>query len=122
MSRLIEYLNSEDIDSNGDYALRVGASLGAWLLIFFHLTPLLINIGRLLIGISPHQRSTGSGFADIFLYYILNAVIATFIVRWQNSILITKPVRFRKKYVLIISLLLFIFILLRMSSSILFKV
>ena len=121
MGKLIEYFNSDDIDHNGDYALRVGASLGTWFLIFFHITPLLINLGRILFGINPHQRSTESGFADIFLYYILNAVIATLIVKWQNRKLIKKPVRYRKKYVLVISAILFIFILLRLSSSVLFK-
>jgi hypothetical protein len=121
MGKLSEYFNSDDIDYNGDYALRVGASLGTWLLIFFHITPLLIYLGRLLFGINPHQRSTGSGLADIFLYYILNGIIATLIVKWQNKKLTKKPVRFRKKYVLIISFILVVFVLLRFSGSFLFK-
>jgi hypothetical protein len=121
MGKLVEYFNSDDIYYNGDYALKVGASLGTWVLIFFHITPLFINIGRILFSINPHQKSTGSGFSDILLYYILNAVIATLIVKWQNRKLTKKPVRFRKKYVLAISVVFSIFILFRITSSILFK-
>jgi hypothetical protein len=121
MSKLADYFSSDNIDSNGDYALKVGASVGMWALIFFHIAPMLITTGKLLFGINPHQRSTGSGFTDIFLYYILSPVIATLIVRWQNGKLSKKPVKFRKKYVLVISFIFFIFALLRSSSSFFFK-
>lgn len=101
--------------------LKVGSSLGTWMLVFFHLIPILIVIGKYLFGISPLKQSTSSGITDIFLYYILNAVIATAIVMWQNKKLAKKPVKFRKKYVLVITSILLIFVLLRISSSFLFK-
>jgi hypothetical protein len=121
MSKLVDYFSSDDIDNNEDYALKVGASVGTWALIFFHIAPMLVTAGKLLFGINPHQMSTGSGFTDIFLYYILSSVIATLIVRWQNRKLAKKPGKFRKKYVLLISFIFLIFALLRISSSFLFK-
>jgi hypothetical protein len=121
MSKLVDYFSLDNVDSNGDYALKVGASVGTWALIFFHIAPMLVSAGKLLFGINPHQRSTGSGFTDIFLYYILSPVIATLIVRWQNRKLDEKTVKFRKKFVLLISFIFFIFVLLRIFSSFLFK-
>ena len=54
---------------------------------------------------------------DILLYYILNVIIATVLVKWQNKRLGKKNIRFRKRYALIISFVLIIFVLLRIASS-----
>ena len=117
MSKFTEYINSDSLDNNGQYMLKVGTSLATGMLVFFHLFPMLVAAGKYLIG----KQSTGAGITDIFLYYILNAIIATVIVKWQNQQLARKPIRFRKKYALIISFVFMVFVLLRISSSFLFK-
>lgn len=113
MSKFREYLNSDTLDNNGQYMLTVGTSLGTWMLVFFHLFPIFVAGGKNLIGKPP----TGSGMTDIFLYYILNAIIATVVVKWQNQQLAKKAIRFRKRYALIISFIFTIFVLLRITSS-----
>jgi hypothetical protein len=117
VSKFTEYINSDSLDNNGQYMLKAGTSLAAWMLVFFHLFPILVVVGKYLIG----KQSTGAGITDIFLYYILNAIIATVIVKWQNQQLAKKTIRFRKRYALIISFVLIILVLIRVSSSILFK-
>lgn len=113
MSKFREYLNSDTLDNNGQYMLTVGTSLGTWMLVFFHLFPIFVAGGKNLIVKPP----TGSGMTDIFLYYILNAIIATVVVKWQNQQLAKKAIRFRKRYALIISFIFTIFVLLRITSS-----
>jgi hypothetical protein len=117
MSKLTGYINSDSLDNNGQYMLKVGTSFGTWMLVFFHLLPILVVFGKYLFG----KQSTGSDILDIFLYYILNTIIATVIVKWQNQQLTKKTVRFRKKYAVIISFVFIIFVMLRISSSFLFK-
>ncbi len=121
MCKIADYFNSDIIDKNGLYMLKAGTSVTAWFLIFFHLVPILVVTGKHIFGIIPQERTTASGLIDIFLYYILNPIAATLLVKWQNQKLAEKPARFRKKYLLVISSILLIFVLLRISSSFLFK-
>ena len=117
MSKFTEYLNSDSLDNNSQYMVKIGTSLGTWMLVFFHLFPILVAGGKYLIG----KQSTDSSMTDIFLYYILNAIIATVVVKWQNQQLAKKTIRFRKRYALIISFVFAIFVLLRITSSFLLK-
>lgn len=121
MCKFADYINSDVVDKNGLYMLKAGTSVNAWFLIFFHLVPILVVTGKHIFGIIPQERTTVSGLIDIFLYYILSPITATLLVKWQNQKLAKKPIKFRKKYLLVISSVLLIFVLLRISSSFLFK-
>ena len=112
MSKFAEYINSDSLDNHSQYMLKSGTSLAAWMLVFFHLFPILVVVGKYLIGKQP----TGGGITDFFLYYILNAIIATVIVKLQNQQLAKKSIRFRKRYALIISFVFMVFVLLGIFS------
>ena len=111
MGKLAEYINSDSLDNNSQYMLKVGTSLNGWMLVFFHLFPILVVFGKQFLGKQP----TGAGITDIFLFYVLNAIIATLIVKLQNQQLAKKSIRFRKRYALIISSVFMVFVFLRIS-------
>ena len=107
MSKFIEYFHSDKINKDALWSLKFGTSFGSWILIFFFLAPTLIATLKILSGI-PHQ-----GIIDFVLYYVLNPVIATLVVKWQNIKLFTKSLKFKKIYCLGVCLILSIFVLTR---------
>ena len=113
MGKLIEHINSDTIDKNALWYLRFGTSFGTWLLIFFFIVPALIFIAKNIFGITHQGSSTVSGIIDLFLYYILNPVIATLVVKWQNRKLDMKTLKFRKIYSLVLSFFFSILVLIR---------
>ncbi len=125
MSKWLNYvkedIKSDSIDSNRLYTLQFSTSVGTWVLLFFYILPMLVSIGKHLFDISSQERSTTLGLINISLYYVLNPIIATILVKWQNKRLAKKPIKFRKKYVLVIFFIFLIFILLRISSRFIFK-
>lgn len=110
MSKFIEYINSDTIDKNALFLLKFGTSLGTFALIFFFFVPTLIGAAKDILSIPRQVTSNVSGSIDIFLYYILNPIIAILVVRWQNRKFNKKPLKFKKIYCLAISLLLWLFV------------
>ena len=100
MGKLAEYINSDTIDKNALWYLKFGETFVTWVLLFFFFVPALINTSASIFGITLQKRSTVSVIIFISLYYILNAVVATLVVKWQNRILEKKSLKFRKIYVI----------------------
>jgi len=121
MSKLIEYINSEGIDKSSLSSLKFGTSIGTWLLIFLFFVPMLIGTAKNLFGINHQENSTINGSIDIFLYYILNPVIATLVVKWQNRKLDEKSLKFRKIYCFVISFVISIFVLIKILGRFIAK-
>jgi hypothetical protein len=108
-SKFIEWINSETTDDAGASQLKRGTSIITWLFIFFSVVPYLLAFARYLFGITFQSGSTISGIINFSLYYILNAVIATLGVKWQNKQLAKKSLKFRKIYMSIIFLITMVF-------------
>lgn len=108
MSKFIEYINSDDSNA---LSSKFAISIVTWLLIFFYLVPILLAIIKNIFNINNQGSSTTSSIINISLYYILNPIIATLVVKWQNKKLANKPLKFKKIYCLAVSLILLIFTL-----------
>jgi len=112
-SKLIEYINSDTIDKNNLFYLKFGTSFSSFTLILFFIVPILISSVKEIFGMPRRTTSNLYGSLDIFLYYILNPVIAILLVKQQNRKLNEKPLKIKKIYGITISLILWLFIVLR---------
>jgi hypothetical protein len=125
VSKLIKYINSDNIDPDDSIgnvlSLKFAISFGTWMLIFFDLVPILITIAKNSFNINHQAGSALSGTIDIVLYYVLNPIIATLIVKWQNKKLANKTIKFKKIYCLFVSLIFLILTLFQISSYFLTK-
>jgi hypothetical protein len=110
MNKLIEFINSDTIDKNNLFYLKFGTSLASFTLILFFVVPILISTVKEISGISRQATSNLYSSLDIFLYYILNPVIAILLVQQQNRKLKEKPLKIKKIYGITISLILWLFI------------
>ena len=106
MSKFIEWINSETIDDAGASGLKRWTSVTTWLFIFFYVVPYLLAFAKYSFGITFKGRI--GGIIDASLYCILNPVIATLGVKWQNKQLAKKSFKFRKIYTLVISFIIIV--------------
>jgi len=81
---------------NEEY-LKLAISVGSWFCLAFFLIPMILNFAKEL---TPQliDNTNISGSITILFYYVLNPIIATILVRKQNTKLKTKTVEFRQKY------------------------
>ena len=121
MGKFVEYINSGTIDKNTLWSHKFASSVCAWMLLFFYIDPKLISIVSNIFGRSDLGWSTVSGIIDILLYYVLNAVIATLVVKWQNRKLDKKSVKFRKICWLVYPMILVLFVLASIAVTIVSK-
>jgi len=103
MNKLLKYIESDTIDKDSEYYLTLGTSIGSWCLLLFFLIPTLISSGNNIFFKDIQLSTAISGTVTIVLYYILNPIISTVFVKFQNRKLVKKPLKFRKIYSLTIS-------------------